>query len=238
MSVARSPFVRGFVAPWEGLLWLVRNPSAWGLALVPTIVFLLLLVLLSGTGIVVAEKLLGTGQTGDLLGIVIHLVAWLVAVLVAAVLSLALAKPLSGVALEALATRREADLGLPKRPEIGAIEGMLRSLRVTLFGLAVTLPLVLALAVLTLFVPVLSIVTVPLKLLLTCTMLAWDVVDYPLSVRGAGVRSRLAWFSENPQMAVGMGAGLALMFCVPAAGLLLIGAGVAGATKLVSEGGG
>jgi CysZ protein len=64
-------------------------------------------------------------------------------------------------------------------------------------------------------------------------MLAWDLMDYPLSVRGAGVRVRLRWFSANFGAAMGFGISIALVFLVPGAGLLFLPAGVAGATRLV-----
>lgn len=239
MNPRRSPFVEGLLAPWEGLFWLVRRPQAWGLALVPTAIGLVLLVVLSAAGIGVVEHLLrdlhpGTSTSG-LLGFLAHLVGWLVALALALVVALALAQPLSGTALEALAGRREQELGVPKRPESSAAASIFRSLRVTVFGLVCTLPLIVALAVLTLFFPAAAVVTVPLKLVLTCTMLAWDIVDYPLSLRSAGVRARLAWFGAHFPAALGMGVGLAVMFCIPGAQLVLIGAGVAGATKLVTD---
>lgn len=239
VKVASSRFAQGFAAPWEGLFWLVRRPGCWGLALLPTLIALVLLVVLSGAGIWVVQHLLRDlrvdTSTNGVLGALAHLVGWLVAVVLALVLALALAQPLAGNALEALAARREKELGVPARPEGSAVASILRSLRISLFGLLCTLPLVLALSVVTLVAPPLAVVTVPLKLLLTCTMLAWDIVDYPLSLQGAGVRARLAWFGRNFPAALGMGAGLALMFCVPFAQLVLVGAGVAGATKLVRD---
>lgn len=239
VKAAPSRFVQGFTAPWEGLFWLVRRPGCWGLALLPTLLAVVLLVVLSGAGIWVVEHLLrdlrvDTSAHG-VLGALAHVVGWLVAVALALLVALTLAQPLAGNALEALAGRREQELGIPKRPDHSAVASILRSLRVSLFGLLCTLPLVLALSVVTLLVPPLAVVTMPLKLVLTCTMLAWDIVDYPLSLQGAGVRARLAWFGRNFPAALGMGVGLALMFCVPFAQLVLVGAGVAGATKLVHD---
>ncbi len=216
---------------------MMGTPGVWGLAAVPAIV---LLVLVTGGSVLgvwaveayaaprLAEWIEWTWVVG-----LLRFLLWLTAIAVAAVIGLALAQPLSGPALEALARRQGTALGAEPLPDDPLLRGMARSLRVTLFGLAITLPLLLAITVVELIVPAVVVVTVPLKLVLTALMLAWDVFDYPLSLRAAGVRARLDWFSTNFSAAMGFGLSLAAISLIPLAGLLFLPAGVAGATRVV-----
>jgi CysZ protein len=234
----RARFTEGLAAPWQGLGFVIGTPSVWGLSLVPIVVFLAILALASTLGIMGVEHFVAPWLEGSRASTSWHFVVmllrvllWAVSVLVGLLVAIALAQPISGFALEALARRQGRALGAPELPDLPG--SFLRSLRVNLFGLMVTLPIVLALTVVALFVPPLAVVTVPLKFLVSALMLAWDLLDYPLSVRGAGVRVRLRWFSENLGAAMGFGLSIAVVFLIPGAGLLFLPAGVAGATRLV-----
>lgn len=235
----KSRFADGLAAPWKGLSWLVSTPSAWPLAIVPMIVFTALLAAGSWFGIHLVESWLAPrvvhAEGWALLWHVVRVLGWLAALTGAVLVALALAQPISGPALEALAQKQGKALNAPPLPDPGFVEGFFRSLRVTMFGLALTVPIVVGLTVVELFVPVLAIVTVPLKFIVTALMLAWDLLDYPLSLRGAGVRARLDWFSQNFAAALGFGASIAVIGLIPCAGLLFLPAGVAGATQLVSS---
>ncbi|MGZ3422523.1 MAG: EI24 domain-containing protein [Polyangiales bacterium] len=231
----RARFAEGLAAPWQGLGFVIGTPSVWGLSLVPIVVFLAILGLASTLGIMGVEHFVAPSLAGggawQWAALLLRVLLWAVAVLVGLLVAIALAQPISGFALEALARRQGRALGAPDLPELSG--SFFRSLRVNLFGLMVTLPIVLALTVLAIFVPPLAVVTVPLKFLVSALMLAWDLFDYPLSVRGAGVRARMQWFSENFGAALGFGVSIAVIFLVPGAGLLFLPAGVAGATRLV-----
>ncbi len=237
---ARMKFTDGLVAPWQGLGYVMSSPSTWPLASVPVLVFLILVGGGSALGISLVESnmaaRLATESGGmHVLWQVLRVLLWLAAITLAFLVSLALAQPIAGPALEALAKKQAAAIGVTQLPETGAVAGMARSLRVTLFGLLLATPIIIGLTVVELVVPVLVVVTMPLKFLTSALMLAWDLFDYPLSLRGAGVRARIAWMSDNFACSLGFGVSVALILLVPGAGLLFLPAGVCGATRLVLE---
>lgn len=241
VKIARKvPFAEGLAAPWQGLGWLVSTPSAWPLAIVPVIVFSALVAGGGYLGVHVVEAWLADriAQPGGwaMLWQVVRVLGWLAALGAAVLVALTLAQPISGPALEALAQKQGAALhpeSPEPLPETGTFEGMIRSLRITTFGLLVTVPIVVGLTVVELIVPVLAIVTIPTKFVVSALMVAWDLLDYPLSLRAAGVRARLSWISANFSAVLGFGVSIALIGLIPCAGLLFLPAGVAGATRLV-----
>lgn len=239
MNRARtSGLGEGLAAPWKGLSWLMSTPSAWPLATVPVLVFVALLTGGGWFGVHLVESWLAprvaNAEGWALLWHVARVLGWLAALTAAVLVALSLAQPLSGPALEALAQKQGEALGAPPLPKTGFVEGFFRALRVTMFGLALTIPIVVGLTLIELIVPVLAVVTVPLKFVASALMLAWDLLDYPLSLRGAGIRARLDWFSQNFGAALGFGVSIAIIGLIPCAGLLFLPAGVAGATRLVS----
>lgn len=232
-------FTDGLAAPWKGLGWLLSTPSAWGVALVPMVVFTGLVSAGAYGGVTLVEHLMAPHLVDvkgwAMLLYVLRVLGWLAALTVAVLVALALAQPLSGPALESLARKQGLAIGARPLPESPFLPGLLRSLRVTLFGLAVTVPIVVGLTILELLVPVLAVVTVPLKFIVTALMVAWDLLDYPLSLRAAGVRARIDWISKHFAGVLGFGASIAIIGLVPCAGLLFLPAGVAGATRLVAQ---
>ena len=165
----------------------------------------------------------------------LRLVAYLLVALIALVIGFALAQPLSGPALERIVTGQERALGGRDHPPHGGWSGALRSLRVTLVSLLITLPLLLLLTVVDLAFPPAAIVTTPMKFAVSAMMVSWDLLDYPLSRRGFGVRRRVAWIGDHFGATLGFGLSLSVLFLIPCAGLLLLPAGVAGAARLVVE---
>jgi CysZ protein len=77
------------------------------------------------------------------------------------------------------------------------------------------------------------VVTVPLKFLVGAWLLAWNFLDYPLSVRGCGVRHRLRWVFTHFGAVTAFGLVWAMLLIVPGIFLLILPMGVAGATRLV-----
>lgn len=235
----RVRFTEGLTAPWKGLSWLMSTPSAWPLATVPVLVFTALLAGGGYLGVNLVEGWLATrlqhAEGWALLWHVVRVLGWLAALTAAVLVALSLAQPISGPALEALAQQQGKALNAAPLPDSGLVEGFFRSLRVTIFGLALTVPIVVGLTVVELIVPVLAVVTVPLKFVASALMLAWDLLDYPLSLRGHGVRARLDWFSQNFAAVLGFGVSIAIIGLIPCAGLLFLPAGVAGATRLVLQ---
>jgi CysZ protein len=231
------PFAEGLAAPWKGLGWLMSTPSAWPLAIVPVAVFSALLGGGGYLGVHFVESWLAARLTHAegwaMLWHVVRVLGWLAALGIAVLVALALAQPISGPALEALAQKQGRALNAPPMPDTSFFAGLVRSLRVTLFGLLITIPIVVGLTIVELLMPPLAVVTVPVKFLVSAMMLSWDLLDYPLSLRAAGVGERLKWIRANFSAVLGFGVSIALIGLIPCAGLLFLPAGVAGATRLV-----
>jgi CysZ protein len=94
-------------------------------------------------------------------------------------------------------------------------------------------PILAVLFLINLAFPPAALVTVPLKLLVCAWMLAWDFFDYPLGLRGLGVRARLRWVGRRFGAFTAFGLAWASLVVVPGVVLLLLPMGVAGATHLV-----
>jgi uncharacterized protein involved in cysteine biosynthesis len=65
-------------------------------------------------------------------------------------------------------------------------------------------------------------------------LLAWDLLDYPLSSRGLGLAARLRWCVRNLGAVVGFGLAALVVFAIPGVGLVALPCGVAGAVRLVA----
>jgi CysZ protein len=100
-------------------------------------------------------------------------------------------------------------------------------------GYAVGLPLLAVLALVSFLFPPAAVVTFPLKLVVLALLFAWDLCDYPLSLRGMPVAARVALVSRHLGAMLGFGFGLALLSLIPCAPLLALPAGVAGAARLM-----
>jgi uncharacterized protein involved in cysteine biosynthesis len=164
----------------------------------------------------------------------VFLVAADVAVVLLAILAaVSLAQPLSGPALETLARRQEGALGARAWPEEPYLRGLWRGLRVNLTGLAVSGPLLGLLLLVDLLFPPAAVVTAPLKFLVSSALVGWDLLDYPLSVRGWRVRDRWRWIRAHHRPFLGFGMACAALLLIPGLGLLLLPVGAAGAARLV-----
>jgi CysZ protein len=165
----------------------------------------------------------------------IKIVLWVVGIIIGFFVALTLAQPISGFALEAIARRQEVALGGRTWPDVPFTRGLLSSLRVSLTALAISLPILAVLAVITLLFPPASIVTVPLKLIVTGLAAAYDFLDYPFSVRDAAVPHRVDFIRANFWAVLGFGLSAAALLLIPGMALLLLPFGVAGATRMVVE---
>ncbi len=229
----------GMGALFEGVGFLVTTPAVWGYALIPMVVALILVGGCAGLGIWGATALTNhvVGVPSGTLAMIgawtLRVLLGAVAFLVSVVVAMSLAQPLSGFALEKIARAQEKRLGGRDWPEESLGASMLRSLRVTFTALALGLPVLAALALITLLVPPAAVVTVPLKFVATALMIAWDFLDYPLSVRGMSVGGRLRFLGTHFWTILGFGVASGLILLVPGIGLFLLPIGVAGATRLV-----
>lgn len=237
---ARLGFFDGVLSFVGGLGFIVGRPSMWGWALVPMLVATVLFVAFGALaiwgGTELARQLLwdpGDGAWTTAAIWALRVVLWAVGIVVSFLLSASLAQPASGFALDAITRRQELALGGRDWPDQPLLPSTLRSLRVALTALAVSLPILALLTAITLLFPPAGVVTVPLKFLVTGLAVAYDFLDYPLGLRGAGVRARAAFVREHFTAVLGFGVAAALLLLVPGVGLLLLPAGVAGAARMV-----
>jgi CysZ protein len=228
----------GLSAFFGGFGFVVGTPSAWGWALVPMVVATLLLLGTGSLGVWGATALYhhidGSGALASVGAFIVYLLLLAVAIVLAFAVACALAQPLSGFALERLAKKQERALGREPR-EHGDSFGvsLLRSVRVTFVSLIVGLPIIALLALITVLFPPASVVTVPLKFFVVSLMVAWDFLDYPLGVRGARVRERLDFIGNNFGSVAVFGMLCAVLLLIPGVGLVVLPAGVCGATRLL-----
>ncbi len=223
-----------------GFGFIIVTPSAWGWALVPMTVAGVLFAGTGSLGVWGATALYhhvvaGTqGTLGAIGAAVLYVLLIAVAIVLAFVVACALAQPISGFALEALAKKQERALGQePRAVNEPLWASFFRSLRVTLVSLACGLPVLALLALITVLFPPAAIVTVPLKFLVVSMMVAWDFLDYPLGVRGARVRDRLEFVGKNFGSVFVFGLLSALVLLIPGIGFIVLPAGVCGATRLL-----
>jgi CysZ protein len=90
-----------------------------------------------------------------------------------------------------------------------------------------------ALFVVEFFFPPAAIVTVPLKMLVCSWMVAWNLLDYPLGLRGMALLARLHWVGRHFGAFTLFGFLWAVVAVVPGIILVLLPMGVAGATQMV-----
>ncbi len=228
----------GLEAVPGGIGFILSSPSTWGYALVPVAWLLVLTCGLSCAGIWGAWKgstaYLGTDSSwwGHLGGWVLIVVAAVASLVLSLLVALVLAQPLSGFALEAISRAQHQALTgwSPVAPSL--FSALLTSATVALASLVVAV-LALGLLLLGLVVPPATVVTVPLNFLLGAWLLAWNFLDYPLSMHGLGLRARVGWAVTNFGAFTAFGVCWALLLVVPGMFLLVLPLGVAGATRLV-----
>ena len=234
----RVGFFGAAAHPWKGLWFLVRTPRAWPFAIVPIVVASLLVTLVTGSAL---AWLVPT--VGDLVGsstawyatagkVARQVLTALLAFLFGVILAVVLSQPLSSPALERLVRLAERELGMQERPQTSLLLDLWRSARSAAIG-STGIALVLTLTLIDFLVPGSTVVVLPIKIVLSGLFISWDLLDYPLSVRDLGLRERLRWIWGHLPEVFGFGISLALVFLVPCMQLLLLPAGVVGATSLL-----
>lgn len=237
-ATARLRIIDGAKSFFGGIGFVFGNPRIWPYAAVPVVVLLTLVTGLGALGLwaswhLVSAIVAGSSAWAEAGRWLLEILLGGVALLLAVLFGFAFAQPLSGAALEAISERQELALGGKKREKPRFWDNLLRSTAVNLLGLAVGLPLFALLTVIELFAPPAAVVTIPLKFLLSALLLAWDLLDYPLGLRGVNVGARLRFFGRNFLPLLVFGSFGAIVLLVPGLGLLLLPFGVAGATRLV-----
>ncbi|MCA9631436.1 MAG: EI24 domain-containing protein [Myxococcales bacterium] len=215
------------------------HPSSWPYSLVPGAV-LFVLVTFGGwlaIGVVQPWAAAWAGpESGWLAELGAGVASWLLASLALAVcvlVALILAPPLSSPALEQLVAIQERELGAPPRAPIGFLAEIWHGLKAQAVAACFIAPVLLLLWLISLFVAPASVVTTPLSFFVTGLGLAWNLFDYPLTLRGVGMRARLAFVWRHKASTVGFGLAFALLFWVPCFNVLLLPVGVIAATEVV-----
>jgi CysZ protein len=83
--------------------------------------------------------------------------------------------------------------------------------------------------------PPAAVMTVPLKFLVGGWLTAWNLLDYPLGLRGLGVRDSVRWLARHFWAVTLFGTTWWSLALVPGVLLVLLPMGVAGATRLVVQ---
>jgi len=234
-------FTTGVRAVASGFATIARTPELWPWALVPLFVLVALEALFVTLGVTFGAPLvarfvpavesewgqIGMGILGYAAIAVLAVVVWFVAV--------PLAPPLSAPALEHVVRRVEAELGVPPREPIGFFRELACGFRALAGALAVGVPILALLWLVELVAPPAAVVATPLKVLVSSLLVAWGLFDYPLTLRGVGVRARFALVRRNFAPVLGFGLAFTLVFWVPCCGVVLLPVGAAAATRLVVE---
>ena len=237
----RPGFRFGLTSVFRGIGWVVTSPAVWPLAFVPMLVALVIMVGLGVTTVYLVPGWVGgwLGPASSLAASILHTVVQVLAVMLGFVVSIlaafALAQPFSGPALESLVRKQEQALGAPVRPGNNFVVDVWRSLQSLLVGYSIGLPILAVLALASFLFPPAAVALVPLKLVVASFTVAWDLCDYPLSIRGLRVADRLAIMVRYKSAVFGFGIALALAGLVPGLLFLLLPCGVAGAARVVWE---
>lgn len=230
---------------FRGLSFLGRTPAAWPRAIAPLLLFLLLLSLCIGGAVgwlrpaLVAWFDSGAPKTSgavDWRTFGAETLSWLVtllAVVGGALLAFLITPPLVSPALESIVELRERALGVPPRRARGFWYELRCGLRAQMFGLAVFGPLALASWLGGLVFPAAAPFFALLSLLCSASAMAWNLLDYPLTLRGVDARARFRFVRRHAATCLGFGLACTLVFWVPCFGIVLLPAGVAAATEVV-----
>jgi uncharacterized protein involved in cysteine biosynthesis len=228
----------GFRAFAGGIGFILGTPAVWPWALVPMTMMLFLSCVLGLAGVWGAARtttaLFGS-DGGNIFSWFTILILVVPALLVAVLLALGLAQPFSGFALEAIVRAQERALtgrATEPPPFFNAFWVSIKIVTMTLIAGGFLLTILLLISFL---FPPAAVVTVPLKFLLCGWLLAWDFLDYPLSLRGLGLRARWHWVRRNFDAFTVFGVAWTCLVIVPGIILILLPMGVAGATRLVVE---
>jgi CysZ protein len=220
-----------------GIRFVLTTPAVWPYAAAPMLAALLLGCVLTALGFwgaaEVARSWVGEGGWATLGNWLVTLSLGLALMIASVFLALALAQPLSGWALEAVARQQEKALTGVSPHEPSFLYSLWVSVRCTLFTLVVGTTLIGGLFMANLLFPPAVVVTLPLKVVVAAWLLAWDFVDYPLGLRGMGLRRRAAWVRVNFKAFTAFGLAWTAVLLIPFLGLLVLPFAVAGATRLV-----
>ncbi|MET0412622.1 MAG: EI24 domain-containing protein [Polyangiaceae bacterium] len=241
MKRDRVGFTDGVTSLGRGFAFIAARRSTWALAAVPVLVFTLLALVLGWFAVVHIGPWLGNlvvPEAESALGTGIKIgVRWLGSALsgyVGLLLAALLAPPLSAPALEALVRQQETALGMPPRPSHGFWRELVTGFSAQLLALGVTVPLLGVLWITALLAPALSPFVLVFKGLVVAAAVAWNLFDYPLTLRGVSASERTAIVRRYSGATFGFGLAFAALFWIPCAGIVLLPVGVVAAARLTA----
>jgi CysZ protein len=232
-------FLNGVMAPFQGFYFLLTHSSTWSRACVPAILFTLILFTFAIPGVfgmhIFTDRLIQkhTSRWAHIGIWLLRIVLYIVAMCLSLIIALIITQPLSASALESLVRAQERDLKYPNRPEETFWCSIFRSIRVAIISILISFVIFILLTLIEFFFPPAVILTTPLKFLTTGFIIAYDIIDYPLSLHFYCIRERTPWFRHYLWTTLGFGLAMEVIFLIPGAFLLLLPAGICGATRLV-----
>lgn len=231
----------GAATVFRSIGFLMRRPDLWPAALVPGVVLLALSAAAVAASIRWVRPMVhhAWGETASVWARAgAEASAW-AAVVAAAVLGTAVAllltPPLSAPALETIVGARERELGAPERRALGFWAEILCGLKAQLLALGFAVPAVLLLWLVDLVWPPALVVTVPVRIVVSALAIAWNLLDYPLTLRGWSMRERLALLRRHSAACLGFGLAFAALFSIPCFSVLMLPIGVAAAAEMTAR---
>ncbi len=237
----RASFVAGLAAPFRGMGFLLGRPKLWPLAAVPILLTLVLCAGFTSLAIICVpsalRNVLGpTSSWYETLGARIAvLLATATTIVLGLLVSLSLAQPLSGPAVDRLLRALSQELGSPSPAPLPWWKEAWMSIASASVGLAVAVPLLALLMLADLLIPAAALITVPLKLFVAGAMLVWNFMDYPFTMHGLGIRQRASWLASQKVASLGFAVSLAMLFLIPCMNILMLPAGAVGAAFILLE---
>ncbi len=232
-------FWAGAASVFRGIAFLCRTPATWLPGVVPAALLVALTALFVWLSVGQVEPLVASWlpQPDEWYAKVgVEFLSWLAAALTAllgVVLALAVTPPLSAPALEKIVGHRERDLGVPGRPPLSFLAEVWCGLKAQVWVALLAGPLLTLLWLVDLLLPLAAVVTVPLQCVVVSAALAWNLFDYPLTLRGVRMRERLALMNTHWRPTLGFGLAFSALFWIPCFGVVLLPVGVVAATELV-----
>jgi CysZ protein len=224
-------FFQGINFFLSGLWMLLRYPSLFGLALIPIVLTVLVLLGLAwgvvywlGVGLQESAMMNADGR------LVLQALAFLLVLFVAYLIYLPLTRVFLAPFSEKL-SHKTSELGgvnLLTDQELGFFRSIWEGVKLVVLQL-VAVGLIL---ILTLLLPP---VGVPVGIFLTICFCGVDFVDVPLSVRRLSFRQKLGWLWQSRALVLGFAVAAYLVLHVPLLNLLALPVGVIGATMLVNQ---
>jgi CysZ protein len=238
-ATAQPTFLSGVGHAFQAVGFVAKAPETWPLALFPAVLFALLSGSAATAGVVWLTPLVLSwlpgwdGTLGSVAEWTTRILMFLFSMVVGVWFALVLTPPLSGPALERLVQLQERELFVPERPTSSFLHELWVGAKAQALAVCFAVPLLLVLWLIQLFVPPAVIVTAPLSVLVTAMALAWNLFDYPLTLRGVAAGERLGFVKSHAIPLLGFALAFTALFSIPCFGVFMLPIGVVGATRLL-----